>query len=355
MSIFNRKKREKDDEYDDEEYEEFEERAPSPRKFKDLNPENKKKRKEPVRPWGRRERLMVLIVLLATIFTSGILSISARNYKLPGLPRFSLPSFNWGEGTIIIEGNKEGREKAEKATNLFKDKTKNLSGVYALYVIRLSEGRGYGVNENELMQAASFIKLPVLATLFLEAEKGSIDLETKYTLKNSDKRTGSGSLSTKPAGTVLTYRDLARLMGKESDNTTFNIIRNVLGDGAINEIMKSIGMLHTSLEENETTPYDIGLFFEKLWQGEIVPRQARDEILDYLTDTIYEEWIVKGIPDVRVAHKYGRESRAVNDAGIILTEKPFVLVIMSDGAVETEADKIIPEIAKKVYEIEIGK
>ena len=124
MSIFNRKKIKKDYEYDDEEYEEFEERAPSRRKFKDLNPENKKKRKEPVKPWGRRERLMILVVLLVTIFTSGILSLSARNYKLPGLPRFSLPSFDWGEDTIIIEGNRQGREKAEKATNLFKDKTK---------------------------------------------------------------------------------------------------------------------------------------------------------------------------------------------------------------------------------------
>ena len=337
MSIFNRKKIKKDYEYDDEEYEEFEERAPSRRKFKDLNPENKKKRKEPVKPWGRRERLMVLIVLLVTIFTSGILSLSARNYKLPGLPRFSLPSFDWGEDTIIIEGNKEGREKAEKATNLFKEKTKNLSGVYALYVIRLSDGSNYGVNENAVMQAASLIKLPIMTLVYKRYERGRLDLDEDVG--------GSGS----------TYRELVEAMGQRSDNAAQTTLVKTLGEAETQKYIESIGMRKTSLEENKTTPYEIGMFFKMLWAGELTKEESRDEILDYLTKTIYEDWIPKGITDVRVAHKYGTLPHVVNDAGIVFANKPFILVIMSDGAVEIEADRVLPEIAGEIYEIEIGK
>ena len=79
--IFNRKKEEdiKDVEDDD-----LEEEVPlKPRKIRYLNPENKKGRKEPVKPWGAKERLFVLITFLLTVVTSGALALSARNFKLP--------------------------------------------------------------------------------------------------------------------------------------------------------------------------------------------------------------------------------------------------------------------------------
>lgn len=206
------------------------------------------------------------------------------------------------------------------------------------------------------MQAASLIKLPTLVSLYMEAEAGNIDLETRYSLRQSDKLPGAGSLASKPAGTIITYRDLARYMGKESDNTAFGIIRRILGDGKINQAISQIGMKKTSLSDNETTPEDIGLFFKKLWNKEIVSAKAKDEILGYLTDTTYEDWIVAGIPkDIKVAHKYGREVHVVNDAGIVLSESPFVLVIMSEGIIEKEADELIPEIARQLYLIQQGQ
>jgi beta-lactamase class A len=350
MKLFGKK--DEDEEEKDEE-EELEEKIHS-KKFKDLTSENRKKRKEPPKPWGKKERLIVLSTLLITVLIAGGLALSSRDFKLPGLPRIHLPSLSFQGETIIIEGNKEGKEKAERVKKAFSEKTNNYSGVYALYVVRLGDGYSYGINENSTMQAASLIKLPVLMTLYKEAEAGRIDLETKYTLKNSDKRPGSGSLASKPAGTVLTYRDLARLMGKQSDNTAFNIIRNVLGEEKINAEIKSLGMSKTNLTENETSPKDIGTLFEKLWKLEIVSQKSRDEILEYLTGTIYENWLVAGIPaDVRVAHKYGRELHVVNDAGIVYAPKPFVLVIMSDGVVEREADELIPDLTRIIYNIEV--
>jgi len=40
----------------------------------------------------------------------------------------------------------------------------------------------------------------------------------------------------------------------------------------------------------------------------------------------------------------------VNDAGIVLTDNPFVVVIMSKGVVEKEADEIFPTLSKLVFE-----
>lgn len=335
MSIF-RKRNEEDYDYEDEEFKEHEDRRPNPKKFKDLKPENKRKRKEPQKPWGKPERFTILAVLLLTILTSLFLSLSARNFKLPGLPRISLPSFGWGESTIVIEGNKESREKSEKGKNFFNDKVGRLSGVYGLYVVRLLDLSSYGVNEDEEMQAASLIKLPLMTLVYKRAEEGKLDLD----------EVAEGSKST--------YRELVEAMGQRSDNSSQITLVKIFGSEEVQNYIQSIGMTHTSLEENTTTPYEIGTFFKMLWQKELVNEESKDQILEFMTDTIFEDWIVKGIDEVRVAHKYGREVHVVNDAGIVFAGRPFVLVLMSDGAVESEADSVLSEIARGIYEIEIG-
>ena len=328
-------------------------------------------RKEPKKPWGKKERLLVLLILVATIGLSAILALSSRAWKLPGLPRFKLPAINLpftGEETIVIEGDKERLEKttrSEEAIQKFREQTVKLSGVYGLYVVDLETGFSFGVNELDTFEPASLNKLPVMAALYMEAEslrpggtaspEGESYLESKYKLKDSDKATGAGSLFTRPGGYEITYRNLIRLMGKQSDNTAFNIVKNLLGDEKIEQAILRIGMKDTSLTKNETTPVDIGIFFEELWHGNIVSPEYRDELLGFLTDTLYESWITEGVPDeIRVAHKYGRETHVVNDAGIVYAQDPFVLVIMSKGVIEREADAIFPDLARIVYEAKLA-
>jgi beta-lactamase class A len=316
-------------------------------------PSRGRKKKGEIKPWSKKERVLVFWVLFVSVFASGILALSARSWKLPNLPRIKLPTFK-GE-TIVIEGNKGGEKKAREAISLFSNKVRPLSGVYGLYVVRLADGSSYGVNEDEIFEAASLIKLPVMVGMYMEAEDNNLDLEDEYTLKSSDKIGGSGSLSSEPEGTVVSYRELVEYMGKESDNTAFGVAKGILGEEKISEIIDEIGMKDTSLEENETTPHDIGIFFSKLWDGQIITQDNKDELLSYMTDTIYEAWIPEGLPNIQVAHKFGREVHVVNDAGIVFTDDPFVLVILSKGVVEREADEIFPELSRTIYQVETTK
>lgn len=319
-----------------------------------------KKKKEPQKPWEKKERIFVLFVFLLTVLSSSFLALSAREWKLPGLPRvnFDFSSLSlFKEETITIEGDREKVDRIKKsyeAISEFGNLTRDVSGVYGLYVLDLgeeSESFSYGVNENEIFQAASLIKLPVMLAMFEEEEKGSIDLDTIYYLKDSDKVGGAGSLYYKPPGYELSYRDLIKLMGKESDNTAYNISLKILGEKRINDFMSGEGMEKTSIAENKTTPREMGNLFRYLW-SDVLSEERKMELLGFLTDTSFEQWIASGVPSgVRVAHKYGREIHVVNDAGIIFTEKPFVLVIMSKGVVEREADRIIPEITRVIYGI----
>lgn len=323
--------------------------------LKDLNPENARRRREPVKPWGRKERLFVASVLFLTVGISGMLSLASRSFKLPGFPRIEKPDIGLigGEETIILRNNKKEEDRSEKALSSFKNSTKELSGVYGIFVVRLTDDSSYGLYQNEIFQAASIIKLPVLGALYKESETGDINLDDLYILQESDKLGGAGSLSLQPEGYKISYRDLARLMAHDSDNAAFKIIRNALSDDKINKFISENNMNATSLIDNNTSPKDVGRFFQKLWDGKMLNKADTSELLSFLTQTSYEDWLAKGLPaDVKFAHKYGREINVVNDAGIVYSDQPFVIVVMSKGVVEEEADNIFPELAKNIYGIE---
>jgi len=350
-----------DEDFEEEELEEVKVRKrPRTKDFKDLKPENRKRRKEPKKPWGRKERLFILFIVMTFSLISAFFTLTSRSWKLPGLPRlnFKLPKIGLpllSEERIIIEGRKKEREISNKVVSRFNEITKGLSGVYGFYVIDLERDFSYGFNEEEVFEPASLNKLPVMLGLFMGFETGNFDPETEYVLKKSDKLSGSGSLRSKPEGFVLSYRELIRYMGKESDNTAYNIAKNILGKERIEKIVRFVGMERTTVlgDKQKTTPKDIAIFFKKLYLRELLGDDFREEFLEYLTKTSYENYLAAGVPeDVRVAHKFGKELHVINDAGIVFSKKPYIVVIMSKGIVEKEADIAFPLISKVIFEEE---
>jgi beta-lactamase class A len=310
-----------------------------------------RKKKEVRQPWGKRERIIVFLLIIVTVGTSAILAISSRSWKLPGLPRISVPNISlFQEETIIIEKDKISDGDSTKPVQNFENKTKGLSGVYGLYLIDLDTNTHMGVYKKESFKAASLIKLPVMAAMLQEAEFGNLDLNEEYVLKETDKTAGSGSLYDKDEGYIVTYGELVELMGKESDNTAFSISVDLLGEEKIEKVQEQFGMTDTSIDDNSTTPADIASFFQKIYESEVLTKPNSEKIISYLTDTAYEEWLTAGVPrDVVVSHKYGAIPQTVNDAGIVYAGKPYVVVIVSKGVVAKEADKVFPELSEGIY------
>src|SRR3989339_564632 len=168
-------------------------------------PRNKKT--EPRKPWGRNERLLVSSLLISTALVSGLLALSARAWKLPGLPQITLPDLGL-EKTYIIEANRPTPPASDSIINEFKALISPLSGNYGFYVVRPNLNQSYGHNHQDIFQAASLIKLPVMLALLREVESENIDLASTYTITDADKVAGAGSLYYKPAGTIVTYKDL---------------------------------------------------------------------------------------------------------------------------------------------------
>ena len=271
------------------------------------------KKKEPTKSWDKKERLFILISLLITVLVSVFFSFSSGNFETPKFPDFNLDNIFKGE-TVII-GNEAAvkkafrQKKAEKIITEFKNNTSNFKGTYAFEVIDLSDEFKFGVNQDVVMRAASLIKLPLM--LFVSGRVDDSKLEA---------------------------------MGKRSDNNVFTELVNKFGKTTIQDYIDSLGMKNTSLAENSTTPSEVGDIFLKLY------KDHNEKILGFMTDTIFEKWIKAGVPEgIKVSHKYGKEIGVVNDAGIIYSPNPFILVIMTQGVNEIEADRLIPELTKMIY------
>ena len=311
---------------------------------------NVKRRKDwEISVWTKKERMIVLFMFLFTVLTSAVLGLNARAWKLPNMPRLTLPKI-LSEEVIIIENSKLEDAKYETVKRI-NELIEPLSGVYGIFVLYTSDGSSYGVNERETFEAASLNKLPVMLAMYRQAEIGNINLSSVYVLKEEDKVGGSGSLASREVGEKITYEELVELMGKESDNTAFKISRSILGDDRILATMKDFRLPESLLLENEISPYDMGYFYKRLLDPKKVSRKTRQAILGFLTDTIYESLIPRDLP-VSVAHKYGSLPHVRNDAGIVFANDPYILVIMSKGVVELEADEIIPEISSYIYSVE---
>lgn len=332
--------------------------------------QTKSKLKEPIKPWTRKERFLVLTIFVVTTFISSFLAFSARSWKLPGLPEMkingnSLFSVFWGKETIVLQKDDLDEKKKqriifieEKSRDIianFRGETKKFSGVYGFYLIDIESGFGFGINEKEIFDGASLVKLPVMAALCVAEENGSLSFNETYVLKNSDKVSGAGVLSNKPAGFEVNYGEILTLMGKKSDNTAFVIAKTKLGKEMIEKVLANSEMKNTDIETRETTPYDVGMFFLNLWRGKLVSEEKRDMILDSLTNTDFENYLPKGLPaDVRIAHKFGTLNHIINDAGVVYTKNPYIIVVMSKGVIEREANAFIPSFSKVVYEALTG-
>jgi beta-lactamase class A len=297
--------------------------------------------------------MFVFSVLGLTSVGAFVLAFVSREGKLPNLPRITSESVGLSDTVILtktqVPVNIQKRD--DEIIKQFSDTVSSLSGIYAFTVVDLKSGDTYGLNEFESMQAASLIKLPVMTLLLKQADDGKLNLDSTYILKNSDKVGGSGSLIGSPEGTVLTYRRLIQYMGHESDNTAFNIIRKYFGDDVINNFAAGLGMKNTDIKENMTSPSDVALLLEKIYDGRILSSKSKDLFFEVLTKTIYEDYLPKGVPDdIRVAHKYGSEVHVLNDAGVVFTKEPYVVVILTGGIVESEAQKIFPRLSQTIYE-----
>ncbi len=233
--------------------------------------------------------------------------------------------------------------------------TKSANADFGIYIKCLETGEEIAINADKQMDTMSVIKIPLMVEAFRQIEAGKFSLDDKVTLKESEKRPGTGIIRSLDAGAVLTIRDLLTLMIIVSDNTATDLMfEKVGGVEPVNALAKSYGLTNTrataisgvwfkALAEAPSreqfhaagknpfglsSPHDIGKLLEMLERGQAVSKKASDQMLQMMRGQVYSSRLPKYVTGFRVPHKTGDFLPYIgNDAGVL--ESPNRNVVIS--------------------------
>lgn len=212
-------------------------------------------------------------------------------------------------------------------------------GIVGISLKDLLTGETFSVNGKQSFNPASVIKIPVMVEAFHQIEQGKLSMDDLLSLRFHNKVPGAGSIQYSREGTRFTVRKLIEEMITNSDNTATNMLIEKLGMYNINVYMDKIGMHHTVIKDptmlckkpgrfNLTTPEDMLLVMDKIYQGQVVSQKASAEMLEVMKRQHHKWGIARYLPrDVVIANKTGSLDFVRNDVGIIMGDRPYILSI----------------------------
>jgi beta-lactamase class A len=221
------------------------------------------------------------------------------------------------------------------------DTTDSVLGVAALDLVGDDD---FLINADQVFPQGSAIKIPILMTVYQQAEAGRFALSDRRPLTDAEKVGGSGFLQTLGSGSELTIYDLCVLMISISDNTATNMLIDLVGMEAVNQTMADLGLEHTRLQrtmmdtdarargdENLSTPAEAAQIMEMLHRGTVVSREASDAMLAILR-TPDGGALAAGVPDdVAVPFKPGGIPGVSTEWALVeLEAQPYALVVMGN-------------------------
>jgi len=232
---------------------------------------------------------------------------------------------------------------------------------WGIYIKCLDTNEEIAVNADEPMDTMSVIKVPLMVEAFRQIGEGKFSLADRYTLKNADKRPGTGVIRSLDEGASFTIRDLITLMIIVSDNTATDVMfSKVGGPSAVNAVMQQYGLntiratgfaddwfkaltaagsavkFHNARQHpfGLSSPHDMGRLLEKIANGQAVSKEASDEMLAIMRGQLYRTRLPKYVNGFQLPHKTGDFVPWIaNDVGLLINgQHKIVICVFTDKA-----------------------
>lgn len=235
-----------------------------------------------------------------------------------------------------------------------------LPGHIGVYLLNVVTGEAYAHQADDPIEAASVIKLMVMAEAFRQFEAGMLDPSSSAVIRPEDKLPSCGALTYMHDGLEVTMLDLVTLMIILSDNTATNLLIDRLGAENINAMIDRLGLNGTRLNrklfmpelakkgvKNYVSARDMGMFLKGLMEGGIVSEQASRQMLDILKKQRLNGKMPFFLHDKGIvcAHKTGEDDGITHDVGVIYGQEPIICCFLSEQTDVPRAERVIQELA----------
>jgi beta-lactamase class A len=232
--------------------------------------------------------------------------------------------------------------------------TRSVSAKWGIYIKCVETGEEIAINADEQMDTMSVIKIPLMVEAFRQIDDKKFSITDRVTLKETDKRPGTGVIRSLDVGANLTINDLLTLMIIVSDNTATDLLFDkVGGTQPVNKLMqdyklgtiKATGTTDTwfkalraapsapEFHKQGKTPFglssvrDIGRLLEKIKRGEAVSKSASEQMLQMMRRQVYSSRLPKYVTGFLVPHKTGDFLPYIgNDVGIMESQGRNVII-----------------------------
>ncbi len=249
-------------------------------------------------------------------------------------------------------------------------------GDVGVYVRHLPSGAMVAIGADDVFPTASLIKVPLLAALFDQVERGLLDLSAELPYPDSLHYAyiePTDVVGYMKAGQTLPLSELAFLMLSVSDNVASLWIQGLVGGGqAVNAWLADHNFEHTRLNARtpgreqagatygwgQTTPREIAEILVMIREGRAVNARASEEMYRLLTSSYWRGTALSQIPPyVQVASKQGFVDRSRSDVLLVnAAGGDYVLAVVTKKQVDTsyeatnEGYRLIRSISRAAYE-----
>lgn len=246
---------------------------------------------------------------------------------------------------------------------IIKKKLDSIKGNVGFYYKNLITKETITYHAEDAFQAASVIKIPIMIEIYRQIINGDLDENELFQVKKEEKLPSCGALSYLHDGLEVTLKDLCTLMIILSDNTATNMLIKRVGMQSINETMKQLGLAKTKINrmlfdvnesargiQNYISPCEIGILFEKMYEGSLVSKEASSSMLSLLCDQRLNGKIPFYITDgTKIAHKTGEDTGITHDVGIVFAKEPFIVCFCSNNVEVPAFNRIIQKTTRDLY------
>ena len=212
-----------------------------------------------------------------------------------------------------------------------------------------STGYRYAQEDKHYFTAASTIKVIYAMKIYDRIRNGEISKDTDIDYNEKFFEDGNGQITNSQKKDSYKLEYVLQNMIQYSDNTATNMLMGNSATAA-DVVVKYLAGLGVKLpqeeaQNNKITPAMMELVWTKLYKE----RDKYPELIKYLEDSEDGEWIKAGIPNKKVASKYGAIDANYHDTAIVFGDKDYMLLIYTNNL--SKSGESIKNIAKKIDEI----
>jgi beta-lactamase class A len=254
--------------------------------------------------------------------------------------------------------------------------TQGFHGDVGIYVRNLRTGASAEIRADSVFPTASMIKVPILLTLYDQAERGVVHLDSLVAFPDTLHYAygePSDVVGYMAPGDTIPLRELAFLMLSISDNyASLWIQAHVGGGAAVNEWLAAHGFRDTRVNSRtpgreaarsvygwgQTTPREMANALVMIRQGRAVSPRASEEMYRLLTSSFWRNAALSQLPPtVQAASKQGFVDRSRSE--VLVVNAPsgdYVLSIITRNQADesyeqtNEGWRLIRAVSRAVYE-----